>query len=324
MKPIHIHKCDVLVIGASLEGCVAAAVAGKRNKKVLLAENSGSLGQASTNGLYVHLPEDETAEKDVLDYMELILAGAGEERNTSKPIYHDQRLKTVLRHQLDAAGVQVLTHVFLAEPVMEGDKLAGYRFGTKTGYIEVRADRIIDATDRMDAAGAAGLTPQVRNRRVSINAKFNQISTEAIRSNTAEILQEGEGYLIGKLDYRYNCSLSGLNMSVDNPFFCHDTDYKELIIYGLTASLGQPDSIALSQAQTGLRRFAYALREDIRQGLKGFEKAHIIHVAPRLDCYGLRSYKENPYDNLTLLNNEVTAYNNRKAIELGIRAGSLD
>ncbi|MGF7141964.1 hypothetical protein HNQ56_000374 [Anaerotaenia torta] len=324
MKPIQIHNCDVLVVGASLEGCMAAVTAGNRKKEVLLIEASGSLGQAATNGLYIHLSKQEIVDEEALKYAEHILEKSQDTKNSDKEIYHDQKLKIVLKQLLDQAGVQVLTHVFPEEPVFDGERLAGLRLNTKNGSIEARADVIIDATDKMEAGGAAGLRFEALNPRVRTNVKFNQISTEAIRNAAAkDFLMEGNGFLIGKLAYELGAALQGIQMSASDMCFCHNADYGELIVNGLTADLGEITPFALSRAQSGLRRFAYELRDDFKRRLKGFEKANIIQVAPRLDCYGLRRAAGNPYDNLILLNDGTEAYSNHRAIELGVKMGRL-
>lgn len=321
MKPISMHKCDIIVIGASLEGCIAAVTAAQKKKKVLLVEKSGSLGQASTNGLYVYLPNQQNMTEEVREYSErirLILdAGAG----NGKPLYHDQRLKLALQNLLDKAEVQVLTHTFPVEPILSDNQLKGFRFGAKTGYIDAMANTIIDATDQMEAGGAIGLSFQQKSLKIQTNVKMNQIPTEDIRAHMKEIIEEGEAYLIGKLNYEFNGNKGGMSCVIKDPIFYHDSEVRELIITGLTALPQDMSAFSLSKAQSGLRTFAYDVRDDLRKNKIGFQNAHIIHVAPRIDCYGIRCTDHNPYSNLILVNNKVIDYCNSKAIELGINAG---
>ena len=135
-------QTDVLVAGGSLEGCVAAAELAGRGKKVLLAEESGSLGGLSANGLEIFLPVRETEGK-AREYAEYFLEEAGEEAGA--PFYQDQKMKLALRRMLEKRGVTVLTHMFPAGAELQGDE-AVCRLAGKTGILEIGAKVLIDGT----------------------------------------------------------------------------------------------------------------------------------------------------------------------------------
>lgn len=325
MNPVKYHDVDVLVIGSSLEGCIAAIEAANRGKSVLLIENNGSLGQAATNGLNVYIPiKEENLPGQVQKYVEHILKNAGNAKSKVKTLYHDQLLKVVLQRMLNEAKVQVLTHVFLANMIFSSGSLTGCRLGTKTGFLDVTAKLVIDATDKMEAGAAAGLEMIPNSMKVRAGIKFNQVSSEAIRDFADQVIEEQESHLVGKAKYDLKRTCSGIVLSSGNMAIYHDKEFNELILNGITAELSDINGIVLSAAQAELRKFAYTLRDELRKNVKGFQNAHIINVSPRIECYGMRKAAENPYPNLLLVNNDVVKYDNLNAIALGVKAGHLD
>ena len=154
-------RTDVLVTGSGLEGCIAAAELAKAGQRVLLIEQQGSLGEASTNGLETYLPLSELSLGKAYAYGERILKEAGEAQQINGPFYDDQKLKTVLASLLKEAGVTVLTHIFVSEviPGTEG-KESLCRIECKTGPIDVYAKAIIDAGDYAATAAAAGFVSE--------------------------------------------------------------------------------------------------------------------------------------------------------------------
>lgn len=324
MNPVKYHDTDVIVIGASLEGCIASIEAANKGNRVLLIENNGSLGQSATNGLNVYMPVKEDLPAKVKNYAEYILKNAGNTKSTTKNLYHDQLLKVVLQRMLNEAKVQVLTHVFLTRMNFSNGMLTGCRVGTKTGCIDVSAKLVIDATDKIEAGAAAGLEMTPGLLKVKAGIKLNQVSSEAIRKFADQVIEEEESILIGTAKYGLKRNCSNMVLSSENMTIYHDKEYNELILGRITAVLNNLNGMLLSAAQGELRKFAYALRDELRKNVKGFEKAHIINVSPRVDCYGIRKAAENPYSNLILVNNDVQEYNNLDAIALGIKAGNRD
>ena len=93
----------------------------------------------------------------------------------------------------------------------------------------------------------------------------------------------------------------------------------EALVSGLTCSIPAFDPLLLSAAQSGLRRFAYDLRDHLRKTLPGMEGLNIIHVAPQLNVYGIRQC-ENTFENVTILNNSPQRYSNCKALARGMES----
>ena len=81
-------RFDLLVVGGTLEGCIAAVVAARSGYKVVLIENSGSLGGLATNGLHSWFPAldsqlgDTTVNQirnELLERLEIAIAGDARE-----------------------------------------------------------------------------------------------------------------------------------------------------------------------------------------------------------------------------------------------------
>ncbi len=324
MNPVKSYEADVLVVGASLEGCIASIEAANRGNKVLLIENNGSLGQAAANGLNVYMPVNENLPEEVKYYAEYILNNAGDAKKPAKTIYHDQLLRVTLQRMLNHANVQVLTHVFLVSMDIKNGSITGCRLGTKTGYIDVNAKLIIDATDIIEAGMAAGLEMIPGTMKVKAAIKFNQVSSDAIRDFAEQVIEEGDSHFVGTVGYSLRKRRADMELSSEKITIYHDKEYNQMIFTGITAALDNISGMTLSMALAEFRKFAYLLRDDLRKNVKGFEKAHIIHVSPRIECYGVRKAAGNPYSNLILVNNDVMEYNNINAITLGIKAGNLD
>lgn len=325
MKERQTFVCDVLVIGGSLEGCIAALEVSGEGKKVLLAEEGGALGGMASGGLMTYIPLQRANSAKVREYAENILQDASEQSGQSTEdctLFNDQKLKVVLRRMLDAAGVTVLTHVYPADMLWrEGasSKLpAGLRFCTKTGWLDVEASVVIDGTDLTEAGCMAGLAWKKGRGCAVAGVKFNGIGTDSLRLAAASILEETRESLTGTVDCGFSADRGDLTLYTERLLFLHSKCLSETVLYGLSADLKAVDCFTLSDARAELRILAYGLRDWMRENLEGFGEAGIIHVAPLISCYGLRIFDSNPYDTLILLNQHTKEYDNINAIAAGI------
>jgi hypothetical protein len=317
---INKYQADVLVIGGSLEGCIAALEWAKKGKKVILVENSGSLGGAATNGLYIHFPLKELmADKELGEYGQLLMNREDYPCTKNGVLIYDQSLKVVLQRLLNQAGVQTLTHIYPAEARTHGEKIDTFRLGCKTGYLDVDADIYIDATDKMDGAGAALLKAAPLQSRVQIGIRCNRVSGQAIKTAVVNA-EAGDGYLVGEMDLPLVKEVDKLKLSAKSLKVFHNEDCREVILYGIEAQLSEINIFTLSKAHGELRIFAYELRDLLKKEWEGFAQMNIIQTAPKMDCYGLRTYADNPFNNLILLNNKVADYSNIQAVKIGIKS----
>lgn len=304
--------CDIMVAGGSLEGCAAALTAAKSGKQVILTEKQGSLGGMASNGLAGWM--EPTADQAAAQLRGELLRRLGCTDAAAGALYPDQKLKVVLGGLLRDAGVVWLDHVFLSQPVLESGTLRGFSVIGKTGAIQILCSHVIDATDTLETAGMLGLQFTAVQGRVSVAVKMNGFNRKAVRA-----VEKPAGGIAGTLRAPLAMALGGRNVSCGELRVLLRDHTEEALVSGLYCELPSFDPLSLSAAQGALRQFAYALRDHLRQNAAGMEALNIIHVAPRLNAYGLRQC-ENPIANLTLLNNDGEVYSNARALEKGVRA----
>lgn len=310
-------KVDVLVIGATLEGCVTALELAKGGYRVLLTEESGSLGGMATNGLEVYLPWRELSESKVREYASYIWQEAGKEEGLLGPLYHDQKCKLVLKRMLEEAGVTFLTHVFPAK-ISQKERELVCDMAVKTGYLRILAKAVIDATDFGEMAGIAGWNWQQDRDYVSVSVKWNGVKGEQLKTHLQEGYEDKGGCVTGRLRLMYHEEREGIQYGGQEVVCCHNDKFGETIMIGLTAKVPGIDPFTLSRAQSGLRKFAYGLRDHLRSQMPGFEKANIIHVSPILNQYGVRKFETDREKGLFLINGSGCGYAGLQAIEKGI------
>lgn len=140
------RKVDVLVCGGGPSGVAAAAMAARQGAKTLLLERYGRMGGMA------------------------VLAMVGPLMGGVKSPFVTEVLKrvgghTVSTERLDLeyadvvlqSGASLLLHTWVAETLMDGNRVIGVRAITKQGMIQIDADVVVDATGDGDVAFGAGV-----------------------------------------------------------------------------------------------------------------------------------------------------------------------
>ena len=318
-------RFDLLVVGGTLEGCIAAVVAARSGYKVVLIENSGSLGGLATNGLHSWFPAldsqlgDTTVNQirnELLERLEIAISEA-------PALYREQKLKVILGRMLRDNGITLLTHVFVSSPIIEAGGLKGFHVYGKTGCIQIYAGVVVDATEKMECPGQLDLEMIDNQKAVNIGMKLNTVNFGEITGLCGTKIWDNGKSFVAKLSVPYSWQHGGMTMETAELLLLGDADCGELIVHGLKCSTDTVDPLELSKIQMNLSRFAYKLRDYLRKTVAGFEAAHIIHIAPKMDTYGLRCFDEGRliYKNLLVCNNHAGAYGNNEAIRIGAIAG---
>jgi hypothetical protein len=189
--PVH-AVTQVLVVGGGPAGCAAALAARRAGADVLLVERYNHLGGLSTGGLVVwidrmtdwsgrqviagigqelldRLPRQAVAgapsglwgstdAEPVAHWRER--QGAFRDTVTWSPMIDPEWLKYVSAELLIDAGVKLLLHSWVAEPLVEGRTLRGATFESKEGRRAILASVVVDATGDLDLCARAGLEYQ--------------------------------------------------------------------------------------------------------------------------------------------------------------------
>jgi hypothetical protein len=173
---LHHHKIpllaetDILVIGAGSAGCIAALAAAAQKKfSVMIVERYGFPGGTSTQMLdtfYGFFTPGDAPKKIVGGLPDIVVNelcetndiflrpntyGAGTGVN-----YNPERLKYVWDKLLLQSGIQYLLHTHLIDVSTSEKEKITCIFWNKSGFYQVRAKRVIDATGDADFCFHAG------------------------------------------------------------------------------------------------------------------------------------------------------------------------
>lgn len=162
------EEVDVLVVGAGPAGFSAAVNAARQGVRVMLIEQSGTVGGIATAGLMSHwtgqtqgpfYEELLTRAKDCSD------AEADEQVEVGyrKQLINHEKLKTVMLEMLMESGVILQLYTFACDVIMYGKVAAGVITESKSGREVILAKVVIDATGDGDIAAKAG-APYVKGR----------------------------------------------------------------------------------------------------------------------------------------------------------------
>jgi hypothetical protein len=187
--PVH-AVTQVLVVGGGPAGFAAALAARRAGASdVLLLERYNHLGGLSTGGLVIwidrmtdwsgrqviagigsevldRLPADAVAgappalwgstdADPVAHWRER--QGAFRDTVTWSPMIDPEWLKYLSQEMLIEAGVKLLLHSWVAEPILVGGNVGGVTFESKQGRRAVLADVVVDATGDLDLIARGGL-----------------------------------------------------------------------------------------------------------------------------------------------------------------------
>lgn len=147
-------KVNVLVVGGGPAGIGAAYSAAKSGARTLLVESQGALGGVSTNGMMSHWTghAESRLYRMILDESQKYFLV-----NKKYPILiNTEALKVIYEKLLASVGAEILLYTFAYDTIMDGNKVKGVRFLNKSGFIDIEADVIIDASGDGDIAFHSG------------------------------------------------------------------------------------------------------------------------------------------------------------------------
>ncbi len=165
------EKYDVIVVGGGTGGVLAAIAAGREGARTLLIEQYGFLGGTATAGGLCNMASFFYKDEQVIrglpqEFMDRLVAcgGATPHLRALKSygsgyyasLYNRELYKWISMEMVCEAGVELMLHTYLADVVVEGNKVKGVVVENKSGRSTYYGDVIIDATGDADVAVRAG------------------------------------------------------------------------------------------------------------------------------------------------------------------------
>lgn len=152
-------KADIIVAGGGPSGVAAAVAAARQGKRVILLEQSGSLGGASVLAMVAELMNFD-------DGKNFISKGIGQEvyerlglEITQKRQWHNVRyeeLKRVYDDMVIAAGVKVMFYCRVVDVICQEQKITHCVVSGPDGLIALEADFFVDCTGNGSLSCFAG------------------------------------------------------------------------------------------------------------------------------------------------------------------------
>ena len=154
------YNADIVVVGGGPSGVAAAIAAARQGKKVLLLEQSGTLGGASILAMVAELMNFD-------DGKNFISGGIGREifkrlgledhRNRGWHNIRYEQLKRVYDDMVQEAGVQVLFYCRVVDAVCDNDCLQSVIVSGPNDMFAINGDFFIDCTGTGNLASFAGV-----------------------------------------------------------------------------------------------------------------------------------------------------------------------
>lgn len=155
---------DVIVCGAGPAGMTAAVAAARNGAKTLLIERYGFVGGMSTSALVTPISEFRINGKQHIAGipLELLteaasLGGADVGVESGNYPVNDEVLKLAAQRLLLDSGVTLLYHSWLADCIVDGDRVTHVIVQNKAGRVAYAARAFVDCTGDADLVRAAGL-----------------------------------------------------------------------------------------------------------------------------------------------------------------------
>ncbi|NOT54880.1 MAG: FAD-dependent oxidoreductase [Deltaproteobacteria bacterium] len=187
-------ETEVLVIGGGAAGVAAAVAAARNGADVILVERLGYLGGLATGGLIILLltlddgrgrqvigglcqevtervakrgaayfpPQSQWGSEDAElvrhDQRWGLVWGHGPHRVRYSVAYDPEEFKFALNQMVEEAKVKLLLHAYACDAIVEGNRVTGVTFQSKSGRFAILAKVVIDASgdgDIFTSAGAA-------------------------------------------------------------------------------------------------------------------------------------------------------------------------
>jgi hypothetical protein len=285
------HDVDIFIAGGGPGGIGAAVAAGRKGKKVLLAEHYGFLGGMATAGeVNPFMPNHH--EGDSLDkgIFEEWLARIKEYNPGGNGRIFDPNAARLAAEDLCIeAGVQLLYHHRVVAVSRTGSKIEHVILHSKSGMTAVKAKVFIDSTGDGDMAQLAGAefemggfdTPHVQPMTLCFKLKLNIAETGLDYRDAVDAVAKERGLI------QESFKKAQENGETSNPrenVLTFATHYKDVVHFNTTRVIKKSsvNGSELSDAEVEARKQMRELITILRRDVPCFQKATIHSVAPQI------------------------------------------
>ena len=285
-------ESDVVVVGSGSAGATAAIAAAQQGAAVTLVERYGFPGGISTQVLdtfYGFYTPGATPHKVVGGIPDAVVGalferGLAIERPNSYGAglgitYDPEALKVIWERMALDAGVKLLYHAFVVDVLMEAECVTGVLTASKAGFIQLKADVVIDASGDADVAAAAGVpfegggaggpvqpgTTTFRLINVDVR-RAREVSKKRLQQMTADAADSGRYQLPRREGSVHITPHDGV--MVANMTRVHDVDVSDLV--NLTA------------AEVEGRRQALEYHRFLKESVPGYENSILINNSTQI------------------------------------------
>jgi hypothetical protein len=160
-----LDSTDVLVVGGGPAGVAAAIGARRAGAKVTLVERYNHFGGLWTGGLVLvvigHMVKSgkqvcQGIGEEMMRRLDKLDRGVMNRKPGVNPTVDAEALKYVMVEMVQEAGVKAFLHCWGVDAVMDGDRVCGAVFESKSGRQAILAKVVVDATGDGDLFAAAG------------------------------------------------------------------------------------------------------------------------------------------------------------------------
>ncbi len=315
-----IRNADVVVVGGGPGGIGAALSAARSGADTVLIERYGYLGGMGTGGLVTIIPNlsdfsgkqqiagisqewvDRLERREACDYPKKEHWGSDDRKLVNyyrsrsgfnvkeKRVLYSAHIdaeisKCILNDMVEEAGVKTYLHAWGTEPVMDGDKVAGVVFESKSGRQAVLAKVVIDSTgdgDLLPYSGADFESDIDHTLRIS-NLSFSYWIANVDLKRYKEYRDSHQEELAEK---KREIRKAGGHAN----FLTSNLKNQESVVWVFPryANSSQVDVEELTRVEFLGRKEMLTTHDHYKKTIPGFEKSFIVLTNPQLGTRGSR------------------------------------
>ncbi len=179
-----LHSTDVLVVGGGPAGVCAAIAAKRAGADVALVERYGHFGGLWTGGLVLlvigHIVKGgqqvcQGIGEEMMRRLDKLDGAIMNRRPGVAPTVDAEAVKYMMVEMIEEAGVKVYLHCWGVDAIVNGNRVQGAVFESKSGRQAVIAKTVVDATGDGDIFAMAGASFEHRSHNVGLVSRIGNL-----------------------------------------------------------------------------------------------------------------------------------------------------